>query len=182
LSGIESIIGLIITTASGGDAFNWIYVGKHTVNLAILLGVLAYFLKAPIKNFLIERRVIMSSKIEESKKEITEAKSVYDRYIEKMNNLENEITDLKQSIKNDAEIERQGIIKQAEISAIKIREDAREMIKAETAKAKNEIQNEVVNLAIELAENLIKSNLNESDSKRIVEDFVEEVNETKWQQ
>ena len=99
MSGIESIIGLIITTASGVDAFNWIYVGKHTVNLAILLGVLAYFLKAPIKNFLIERRVIMSSKIEESKKEITEAKSVYDRYIEKMNNLENEISNLKQSIK-----------------------------------------------------------------------------------
>ena len=65
MSGIESIIGLIITTASGVDAFNWIYVGKHTVNLAILLGVLAYFLKAPIRNFLIERRVIMSSKIEE---------------------------------------------------------------------------------------------------------------------
>ena len=66
--------------------------------------------------------------------------------------------------------------------AKKIREDAKETIKSETTKAKHEIQNEVVDLAMELAEKLIKSNLNETDSKRIVQDFVSEVNETKWQQ
>ncbi len=79
-------------------------------------------------------------------------------------------------------MERQEIIRQAEISAQKIREDATETIKSETAKAKHQIQGEVVELAMELAENLIKNNLNEADSRRIIEDFVKEVNETKWQQ
>jgi len=170
--------------ASGGspDPFNWVYVGKHTVNLAILIFALVYFLKTPVKNFLIERRNLIANKIESSEREITEAKGLFDQYMEKMNNLEKEIRGLKESIKNEADIERQEIIKQAEISAKKIREDAKETIKTETAKAKHEIQNEVVNLAIELAENLIKSNLIENDSKRIVEDFVKEVNETTWQQ
>jgi F-type H+-transporting ATPase subunit b len=181
---IESLIGLLLTAASGAgpDPFNWEFVGKHTANLAILVFVLVYFLKTPVKNFLMERRGQIAKKIESSEKEITEAKGVFDEYMEKMNNLGKEIDDLKESIKNEAEIERQEIIKQAEVSAKKIREDAQQTIKSETAKAKHEIQNEVVDLALQLAENLIKSNLNETDSKRIVEEFVKEVNETKWQQ
>ena len=181
---IESLIGLILTTSPGAgpDPFNWVYVGKHTANLAILVFVLVYFIKTPLKNYLMERRGEIAKKIESSEKEITEAKGLFDQYMEKMNNLEKEIIDLKESIKNEADIERQEIIKQAEVSAKKIRKDAKETIKSETAKAKHEIQNEVVDLALQLAENLIKSNLNESDSKRIVEDFVSEVNETKWQQ
>ncbi|NIP38145.1 MAG: ATP synthase F0 subunit B [Candidatus Dadabacteria bacterium] len=180
---IESLISLAVTMAGGGaDAFNWEYVGKHSANLALLIIVLAYFLKTPIKNFLMERRGQIASKIESSEKEITEAKALFDEYMAKMNNLEKEVNDLKESIKSEAELERQEIIKQAEISAQKIREDAKETIKSETAKAKHQIQGEVVELAMELAENLIKSNLNESDSKRIIEDFVREVNETKWQQ
>lgn len=179
---IESLIGLIITTVGGADPFNWGYVGKHTANLAILVFVLAYFLKTPLKNFLMDRRGQIANKIESSEKEITEAKDLFDRYMEKLNNLEKEISDLKESIKNEADIERQEIIKQAEISAKKIREDAKLTIKSETARAKHEIQNEVVDLALQLAENLIKSNLNETDNKRIVEEFISEVNQTKWQQ
>ncbi|NIP38289.1 MAG: ATP synthase F0 subunit B [Candidatus Dadabacteria bacterium] len=180
---IEGLISLAVTMAGGGaDAFNWQYVGKHAANLAILVGVLVYFLKKPVKNFLMERRGQIASKIESSEKEITGAKALFDQYMAKMNNLEQEIKDLKDTIKNEAELERQEIIKQAELSAQKIREDAKETIKSETAKAKHQIQGEVVELAMQLAENLIKSNLNESDSKRIIEDFVSEVNETKWQQ
>jgi len=180
---IESLISLAVTMAGGGaDPFNWQYVGKHAANLAILIFVLAYFLKTPVRRFLMERRGKIASKIESSEKEITEAKALYDQYMAKMSSLEQEIRDLKESIHNEAELERQEITKQAEISAQKIREDAKETIKSETARAKHQIQSEVVELAMELAENLIKSNLNESDSKRIVEDFVREVNESKWQQ
>ena len=189
---IESLIGLILTTSPGAgpDPFNWVYVCKHTANLAILVFVLVYFIKTPLKNYLMDRRGEIAKKIESSKNEITEAKGLFDKYMEKMNNLkkekkkklEKEIKDLKESIKNEGDIERQEIIKQEEILAKNIREDSKETIKSETAKAKHEIQNEVVDLALQLAENLIKSNLNESDSKRIVEDFVSEVNETKWQQ
>lgn len=180
---MESLISLALTTAGGGvDPFNWIYVGKHTANLAILLFVLVYFLKTPLKNFLMSRRGQMADRIDSSQKEIAVAKALFDQYMEKMNNLEREIKDLKDSIKNEAEMERQEIIKQAEISAKKIREDAEQTIKSEAAKVKHEIQEEVVDLAVQLAENLIKRNLNESDSTRIIEDFVREVNETKWQQ
>ncbi|NIT12755.1 MAG: hypothetical protein GTN99_00450 [Candidatus Dadabacteria bacterium] len=180
---LESLISLAVTMAdAGADAFNWQYVGKHAANLTILVLLLVYLLKTTVKNFLMDRRGQIASKIESSEKEITEAKAHFDQYMAKLSNIEKEIEDLKESIRNEAEMERQEIIRQAEISAQKIREDATETIKSETAKAKHQIQGEVVELAMELAENLIKNNLNEADSRRIIEDFVKEVNETKWQQ
>lgn len=182
--GVDSLYGLLLTFSSGGagDPFNWSYVFKHTVNLLILIFVLFYFLKNPLKSFLMDRRGVIAKKIEDSKKEIAEAKQTYDLYMEKMSNLDNEIRELKDTIKKEAEIERQEIIKQAEISAIKMREDARETIKSEAAKAKQEIQNEVVTLAIKLAEDILKNNLDESDNKRMIEKFVQEVDNTKWHQ
>ena len=51
------IINLLLTNASeGGNTFNWRYVFEHSVNLLILLGVLVYFLKDSVKNFLVERK------------------------------------------------------------------------------------------------------------------------------
>lgn len=181
---VDSLSGLLLILASGGagDPFNWSYVFKHTVNLFILIIILVYFLKSPVKNFLMERRGEIAKKIEDSRKEITEAKQTYELYMEKMSNLENEIKELKDTIKKEAEIERQEIIRQAEISAAKMREDARETIKTEAAKAKQEIQNEVVTLAVKLAEDILKNNLGESDNKRMIEKFVQEVDNTKWHQ
>lgn len=181
---LDSLSGLLLTLASGGagDPFNWTYVFKHTVNLFILILVLVYFLKTPVKNFLMERRGVIAKKIEDSRKEITEAKQTYDLYMEKMGNLENEIKDLKDTIKKEAEVERQEIIRQAEISANKMRVDARETIKSEAVKAKQEIQNEVVTLAVKLAEDILKNKIDESDNKRLIEKFVQEVDNSKWHQ
>lgn len=180
---LHSLSGLLITLASeAGVPFNWSYVFKHTVNLLILIFILVYFLKNPIRNFLMDRKGVIAKRIEDSKKEMTEAKQTYDLYVEKMNNLENEINELKDTIKREAEIERQEIIKQAELSAKKMREDAREAIKSESAKAKQEIQNEVVTLAINLAQDLLKNNLDESDNKRMIDKFVQEVENSKWHQ
>ena len=183
MSEIHSLSGLILMLASeAGDPFNWTYVFKHAVNLLILIFVLVYFLKNPVKSFLMDRKGVIAKKIEDSKKEITEAKQTYDLYMEKMSNLENEIKELKDSIKKEAEIERQEIISQAEISASKMRKDAQETIKSEAAKAKQEIQNEVVTLAVKLAEDILKKNLDQSDNKRMIEKFVQGVNNTKWHQ
>ena len=180
---IHGLSGLLYTLATeAGDPFNWSYVFKHTVNLLILIFVLVYFLKNPVKSFLMDRKGEIAKKIEDSKKEITEAKQTYDLYMEKMSNLENEINELKDTIKKEAEIERQEIIKQAEISSSKMRKDAQETIKSETAKAKHDIQNEVVTLAVKLAEDILKKNIDESDSKRMIEKFVEGVDNTKWHQ
>ena len=49
------LLNLLLTNSSEtGNIFNWRYVFEHAVNLVILLGVLVYFLKDSVRNFLVE--------------------------------------------------------------------------------------------------------------------------------
>jgi len=180
---ISDLISLVITTAAQeGGGFNWSYVAQYTVNFIILFAVLAYYLKEPIRNFLIERRGIISNAIDEAEKVIAEAKKRYEEFSAKMNKIDEEIKTLREILKKEGEIERNEILRHTELASQKIREEARETIRLETAKAKQEIQSEAVSLAIGLAEGILKQNLGESDEGRFIDDFVKRVDEEKWRQ
>lgn len=179
------IINLVIVAASeeGHNGFNWRFVGEHTVNFIILFGLLAYILKDPIRNFLSERRGIIGNQIEEAEKTIAEAKKSYEEYSLKLKNMDAEIKSLKDSIRKEGQVERAEILRQAESSSQKIKEEAKETIKLETAKARREIQSEVVSLALGIAENIIKQNFKESDQKNLMDDFIKTIKEEKkWEQ
>jgi F-type H+-transporting ATPase subunit b len=174
---------VIITATEEGHGFNWTFVGEQTVNLIILLAVLAYYLKDPIRNFMVERRGIIGNEIEEARKTIEEARKKYQEYSEKISKMEDEIKSLQETLRKEGEVEREEIVRQAQAASQKIGEEARETIKLETAKARREIQAEAASLAVELAESIIKQNIKDSDEKRFMEDFIKKVEEEgKWHQ
>ncbi len=177
------IINLLLTNASeGGNTFNWRYVFEHTVNLVILLGILVYFLKDSVKNFLVERKGSISSEIDHAQNTISEAKSKYEEYAEKLAGIEGEINSIKESIVKQGQAEREEILRQAGIASENIKREAQETIKFESERARQEIQSEVVTIALAIAEKVIKENLSESDKQKLVEDFTKNIEEDKWHQ
>ncbi|MGH7849351.1 MAG: hypothetical protein ACREOP_03555 [Thermodesulfobacteriota bacterium] len=176
------IINLILTGASEHSAFNWQFVMEHAVNLVILLGVLVYFLKTPVKNFLVERRGTISHEIDTAQKIIGEAKSKYDEYAKKLQAIESEINNLKDTLGKQGESERAELLKQAAAASETIRKEARETIVLQTERARREIQNEVVNLALGNAEALIRQSLGDSDKERFVQEFTKNIEDEKWHQ
>jgi F-type H+-transporting ATPase subunit b len=177
------LLNLIITVATDeAQTFNWRDVTYQAVNLTILLLVLVYYLKQPVKNFLIERRGIIGNEIDDAQKAIAEAKKIHAEYEEKLRHLDAEIRSLKESIKEQGEVERKEILRQAEIASEKIRADARESIELESARARRAIQSQAITLAIDIAEDLIKQNLSFSDKDKMIEKFVERMEEEKWHQ
>ena len=177
------IINLLLTNSfEGGNVFNWRYVFEHTVNLVILLGVLVYFLKDSVKNFLVERKGSISSEIDHAQHTIAEAKSKYEEYAQKLKGIEDEINNIKESIVKQGQTEREEILRQASIASENIKKEAQETIEFEAARAKQEIQSEVVTLALQIAEKVIKENLSENDKQRFVDDFTNNVGDEKWQQ
>lgn len=177
------IINLIIANASeGGGGFNWRFVFEHTVNLLLLLGVIFYFVKTPIKSFLVERRSTISSEIDKAQRAITQAKESYEKYAEKFKGIEGEIASLKEALRKQGKNEREEIIKQAGATGELLSKEAKEMIELETLRARREIQSEVVTLAVKIAENIIKQNLGEADKERLLEQFTKNIEEEKWHQ
>jgi len=177
------IINLLITNASeGGQVFNWRYVFEHAVNLVLLLGVLVYFLKDSVRNFLVARKGSISSEIDHAQKTITEAKEKYEEYAEKLKGIEAEINNIKDSLIKQGEAEREEIVRQANTASENIKKEAQETIQFEIDRARREVQSEVVEIALTIAEKVIKQNLNESDKQRFVEDFTNNLGEEKWHQ
>lgn len=178
------IINLIITLASKEEhvGFNWRFVAEYSVNLIILIAVLSYFLKEPIRNFLIERRGIIGNEIDEAQKMIAQAKKKYEEYLERMKNIEGEIESLKEVIRKEGEIEREEIVKQAELASKRIRDEAGEAIKLQIERVRHEIQNEIVSLVVGLAENIIKHKLDEADERKFFESFIKKLEGERWHQ
>ena len=177
------IINLLLTNASeGGNVFNWRFVLEHAVNLIILLGVLVYFLKDSVKNFLVERKGSISSEIDHAQHTITEAKKKYEEYAEKLKGIEAEINNIKESIVKQGQAEKEEILKQASIASENLKKEAQETIKFEAERAKQEIQSEVVTLALSIAEKVIKENLTDSDKEKFIQDFTNNVGDEKWHQ
>jgi F-type H+-transporting ATPase subunit b len=177
------LLGLIITVATDGrHSFNWTDVVYQAVNLTILLLVLVYYLRQPVKDFLIERRGIIGNEIDDAQKAIAEAKKIHAEYEEKLKHLDAEIKSLKESIHEQGEIERKEILKQAEIASEKIMEEAKESIELESERARRAIQSQAITLALDIAEDLIKQHLSSSDKDKIIENFVKSMNEEKWHQ
>ncbi|MGQ0793142.1 MAG: F0F1 ATP synthase subunit B family protein [Deltaproteobacteria bacterium] len=177
------IISIAATLASEGGAFNWGYVAKHTINLAILLGILVYFLREPVSKFLSDRRAMLSKQIDDAEQAIAEAKRNYQIYSEKLNKMDDEIKSLRDSIRRDGQTEREHLLKQAEASSQKIAQEAAETIKLETLRAKQEIQSEVASSALAIAEEMITKSLKEADQARLMDNFIKAVEEgEKWEQ
>ncbi len=177
------LLNLIITVATDeAHPFNWRDVAYQAVNLTILLLVLVYYLKQPVKNFLIERRAIIGNEIDDAQKAIAEAKKIHAEYEEKLKHLDAEIKSLKESIREQGEVERKEILKQAELASEKIRAEARESIELESARARRAIQSQAIELALDIAEDLIRQHLSPSDKERMIENFVKRMDEEKWHQ
>lgn len=181
MTGYE-IINLLLSGASEHGAFDWRFVMEHAVNLIILLGVLVYFLKTPVKNFLVERRGTIGHEIDVAQKAIGEAKSKYEEYAKKLQAIETEINSLKNSLHMQGEAERNEILKQAEVVSQNVRKEAKEIIALQVERARREIQTEVVNLALGNAEDVIRRNLGDSDKERFVREFTKNIEEQKWHQ
>lgn len=176
------ILNLIMVNAGAEGAFNWSYVLQHSVNLLILLGIIVYFAKDSVMSFLVSRRSKISHDIDEAQKTIKEAKEKFEEYSKKLEGIEAEITNLTDNIKKQGETERDEIIKQANHSAEVLSKEARDTIELEAERAKREIQSEVVQLAINIAENLIKHNLGQAEKEKLLSDFTKNIEEEKWHQ
>ena len=177
------ILNLLINNASeAGHGFNWRYVFEHAVNLLILLGVLVYFLKDSVRNFLVERKGTISSEIDHAQHTISEAKKKFEEYDLKLKGIENEINNIKESIIKQGQTEREEIIRQAGLASENIKKEAQETIQFEAERAKHEIQSEVVAIALDIAEKVIKQNLTENDKQKFVNDFTSNVGDDTWRQ
>jgi len=149
------------------------------INFLILLLLLRLFFWRPVLKSLDERKKKIHDelrKIEEGKAEAESLKSKYETqldYIEeearlRINKALDEAKKMTDEMKKEAYEESQKIV-----------ESARQEVKYQVAKAQQELKEEIIELTIKSTQHLINEKLTSEDDKKIVEDFLKDLEREK---
>ena len=146
-------------------------------NFAVTFGLLAYFVTKPIRKGLAGRKEGIEKSLAEAKAAQEKAEAKFAEYDDKLTKASAEIDDIYAAIKREGELERERILANAREMALKIEEEAKKSAALEIAKARVELQREASDMALKLAEELLKKNFNGNDQNRLVDEYMKKVGE-----
>lgn len=162
--------------------FNWAFVIKYAVNLGLLIALIIYLIRKPFLSFLKNRKERLRSEVDRAAAAAEQAKITLEEYSAKLDAVASEIATLQENIRKQGENERDELVSAAEKSCEMIKKEVEDTIRLETTKAVSEIQSEVVDSAVALAERMIKERVDTDFTTDSVDDFVKMIEEGKWQQ
>ncbi len=147
----------------------------RVVNTAALIVLLGYLLKRPLSKFFSERTTGVQRELEEAKAEREKAEKLIKEYQQKIAGMAKELEKMREELRKAGETESEKLLANAERMSKGIVETARIAAEQEVRKARTQLQNESVDLAVKMAEAIIQQTINTNDHKRIVEDYLAKV-------
>ena len=146
--------------------------GAMAINFLILIGIYYRFGKKPLAEGLKDRKKSIASSIENAQKILGEAKQRSKKYKAKLEKVEADAQEAKQSQvstgKGDAEV----IVRNAEEKAARLSRDVEFILDQEQKQTQLDLVRETVEKAAKEAEALLKSNVSSADQERLAEEFL----------
>jgi len=143
-----------------------------TINFVILVGGLGYVLRKPLADFLGSRSASIRKSLDEGRKALEASQAQLKAVEEKLRGLEAEIAAFKESAAREMEAERQRLQQSSAEEAARILESARAQMDTALRGAKLDLKNYAAQQSVALAEELIRTRLDDSGRRRLVTQFV----------
>jgi len=159
----------------GKDLPLWLQLFLQFINFAILVAALVYFLRKPLKEYLLKRHDAVKEKIEEADRLLREAEEAKKKYEERLSKLEGEIEAFRASALVEMEGERKKILDDARGLASRIQEQAHLAYEQEMKEALAKVRAEVAGRTIAAAERKVRETFRKKDHDRMVEEFIQKV-------
>jgi F-type H+-transporting ATPase subunit b len=159
--------------ASGGEAGGGLGdLAWPALNFAILLAVLVYFGRQPIRDFFAARQDRIRADLDAAARALSEAESRHAEWQRKLVDLDADTARIRKQARERAEAERQHILADASAAAERIRADARAAVDQELRRAREELRREAAGLAIEIAAQTLRARVTDADRSRLVDEFI----------
>jgi F-type H+-transporting ATPase subunit b len=183
LSILTSIIGIVSATAvfaseGGHGAEEYTFMADwlpRLVNFAIIVGLLVYFLRKPVRDMFKNRTAEIAKAMEESREARERALVAMAEMERKAREMDAETRAMIADAQVRGEKDKQALIEEGK----KIVRDIQEQVKIgadiEVQKAKADLAIEASRLAVDLAEGKIKDTITKQDHERIVKDYISSV-------
>jgi F-type H+-transporting ATPase subunit b len=164
--------------AGGGEHDVMSNLVHPALNLLLLLAVIIYFARKPIKAFFGDRRIQIQDELRRAAELKAEAEARYTDWQRRLTDLDAELETIRATARERAEAERERIVADAEAAAERIRSDAHAAVDQELRRARERLREEASELAIKIAAERLEEQLTDDDRSRLLDEFVQRIEQT----
>lgn len=159
----------------GHDGPSWAYLFYHALGLAVLIGVLVYYTREPLKSFLLDRSDGIRRQIESAESALAAARAEVAELNARLARANDESEAFVRAAVDQAQAERALAMERASQAAERIRLESRRAADQEIARARQELQEEAAQLATTIAGEILRQSMTADDDQRLVTEFVEQI-------
>ena len=149
--------------------------------LFLLFNILKKFLYGPVTKFIDERKAKIESDLSEAKALNVEAENLKKGYELKMSETKEERQNIISEARTRGEEVKNEIIEEAKREAQAIKEKARKDIEIERKAAFQNLKEETGDMALLIASKLIGEEIKVENQNSLIDKFIDEVGNSKWQ-
>lgn len=144
-------------------------------NLAIVIALLVYFGRKPIRDYFASRRQGIQTQLSQAAELLNQAEHRNSDLQRRLVDLSAELDSIRELSSRRAEEEALRILAEARATADRIRRDAQAAVDQELRRAQAKLREEAADLALELAAAKLQAGVTESDRDRLVDEFITRV-------
>ncbi|MEE9543477.1 MAG: ATP synthase F0 subunit B [Thermodesulfobacteriota bacterium] len=169
------LVPSLVLASSGGEEGGSSGMIWKVINFTVF--VVAFYLiwKKFVKGMLEGKSADIKNALKEAAEMKESAEAKEKEYNEKLKLFDSKIKEVHDDLRKDGEAEQGRIIKEANEAALRIKEQAKQLVALEVDKAKAEIRREVALLSIDLAEDILKKELTDEDQERLVKESLDKI-------
>lgn len=145
------------------------------INFVIFGVLMVLVLRKPLRQLLQTRRATFEAMLAESQRAHREAEQKLKEYEARMARLDAEIAELKRIAEEEGAKDRIAIVAQAKDYAGKLKTDTQRMIAQELRSSKETLRGTAIDLAIVLAERMLRQQLKPADHARLVKGYIQQL-------
>lgn len=186
------VLGLPLVAAGGSHgpdpsaAFNWWGLGAqysatpafgwYLLTFFSFIGLLVYFTKAPLSDYLKARAEFIRSDIEEAKKAKIEAEKRLLQYRERLQNLDGEIRELREDLARQGKAEKARIEAEAAKLSEGILREAKSSIAGDVRHIKQTLKTELAGWVLAMSQQQLKGQMAPESQDHLTKQFINDLN------
>jgi F-type H+-transporting ATPase subunit b len=168
-----SVAGLMpdVAVAAGGDDGHGggvVDLLLKTLNLVVFFGLLGYLIGRPLVRYLNARADSIRNDLADAEAKLAEAERVRERLMERIQEVEQEVADLKQRAEQEGIAEAERIRAEAETEEARFLARVDAELERRTKETKRQLAEEVARLTREMTRQLLEDTITDADRKRVL--------------
>jgi len=147
----------------------------QTFNLLVFVGLMVYLLRKPLATHFADRKKSFHELVDRAEKARREAESAKREMAERVARIESTAQSSVKDAEREAEEMRKKIIAEGAALSQRMQTEAQKTAQVEIERARNELRVEMLQLAADQTEKMLREKVGETEKKRLQNEFVEKI-------